>query len=63
MARFVQRTVKTPQKMKELEVKLAVTIACHCSIVAINHLSEVIKGLDTGSCLKHICLHSTKCTA
>ncbi len=54
MARFVQRTVKMPEKTKEVEVKLAVTITCHCSILAINHLSEVIKGLGTGSCLTHL---------
>ncbi len=62
MTGFVRRTVKKQEKMKEVEVKLSVVIACHCSILAIDHRSEVIKGLGTGSCLKHICLHPTKCT-
>lgn len=60
---FVLRTRKMPEKTKEAEVKLAVAIACHCSIVAIDHLSEVIKGLGEGSCLEHIRLHRTKCTS
>jgi len=57
----VAKLVQVRQKVKETEVKLALTTACHMPIHAIDHLSEVL--VDTGGVLSDLRLHRTKCTA
>jgi len=57
----VAKLVQVRQKVKETEVKLALTTACHMPVHAIDHLSEVLVG--TGGVLSDLRLHRTKCTA
>ena len=57
----VAKLVQVRQKVKETEVKLALTTACNMPIHAIDHLSEVL--VDTGGVLSDLRLHRTKCTA
>jgi hypothetical protein len=45
--------------LKSAELKLAVHIACHSSVLTVDHLGELVKEI-TG---KDIALHRTKCTA
>lgn len=48
--------------MKEIDLKLAVYIACHTSIKSIDHLGELLKELGEGSKLASLRLHRTKCS-
>ena len=57
----VAKLVQVRQKVKETEVKLALTTACHMPIHAIDHLSEVL--VVTDGVLSDLRLHRTKCTA
>ena len=57
----VAKLVQVRQKVKETEIKLALTTACHMPIHAIDHLSEVL--VDTGGMLSYLRLHRTKCAA
>lgn len=43
-------------------MKLAVFIAAHASIKAIDHLGELLKDLGTGSVLQDNAIHRTKCS-
>ena len=58
----VAKLVQVGQKVKETEVKLALTTACHMPIHhAIDHLSEVL--VDTGAVLSDLRSHRTKSNA
>ena len=51
-------------KLKAAELQLAIAIACHCPIKAVDHLGEITK-LHSGkdSVFSNLRLHRTKCTA
>ena len=40
---------------------MAMAVASHCSILAIDHLAEIIKMYGNGSVVGNIKLHRTKC--
>lgn len=50
------------QKKKNIDLKLAVHIACHSSIRSIDHLGDLLKLHGKGSPLENLKLHSTKCS-
>eukprot|EP00795_Rhopilema_esculentum_P015970 gene15970-7302_t len=48
--------------MKNAEIRIAVGIACHSSIIAIDHLSEIMVEHSKVSTISKINLHRTKCS-
>jgi hypothetical protein len=48
--------------IKEMELQLALAITCHTSIMAIDHLGEIMVNHGKGSSLEHLKLHRTKCS-
>jgi len=48
--------------IKSVDLQLAVYIAMHTPIKAVNYLGELLKILGKGSKLEHIRLHRTKCS-
>jgi len=56
---------KTPRqgvdKVEAVELKIAVSMTCHCTVRTIDHLSEVMVAHGHGSTLEHIKLHRSKC--
>ena len=55
------RVPKVSDDVKTAELQLAVTMACHCSISAIDHLSDIIVKHGAGITLGNIKIHRTKC--
>jgi hypothetical protein len=55
-------SLKEDERVKELELQLAVGITCHSSIVAVDHLSEIIVQHGKGSKFEKLKLHRTKCS-
>eukprot|EP00794_Sanderia_malayensis_P008711 gene8711-biopygen7029 len=53
---------KEDDLVKEAEIELSVTVACHSAIMTIDHLGEVIVKNGKGSKLENIKLHRRKCT-
>jgi hypothetical protein len=59
---------KTPRqdmnKFKAVELQIVVSMACHCVILAVDHLSEIMTTHGHGSTLQYIKLHTcrSKCT-
>ena len=49
-------------EIKEAEIQIAVGIACHSAILAIDHLGEIMVQHGKGSILGEIQLHRTKCS-
>ena len=54
------RKVKNATKVAEL--KLACTICCHCAVLSVDHIGEVVKECGYGSSLEKIRVHRTKCS-
>ena len=56
---------KTPRqdtdKVKVVELQIAVSMTCHCVICTADHLSEIMIAHWHGSTLEHIKLHRSKC--
>jgi hypothetical protein len=48
-------------KVKAAELKIAVSMACHCAIRAVDHLSEIMTAHGHGSTLQYIKIHRSKC--
>ena len=48
-------------KVKAVELQIAVSMTCHCAIRTVNHLSEIMIAHGHGSKLEHIKLHRSKC--
>jgi len=59
--RAEKKTVSTEEKTAEIE--LAVFVACHTSIRAVDHLGEWIRQRGAGSTLGNLRLHRTKCAS
>eukprot|EP00794_Sanderia_malayensis_P002936 gene2936-biopygen2413 len=53
---------KEDDLVKEAEIELSVSVACHSAIMTIDHLGEVIVKNGKGSKLENIKLHRRKCT-
>ena len=53
---------KEDQRLKEMELQLAVGITCHSSIMAVDHLGEIMAQHGKGSKLEKLKLHRTKCS-
>ena len=53
---------KEDERVKEMELQLAVNITCHGSIMAVDHLSEIMVQHGKGSKLEKVKLHRTKCS-
>ena len=58
----VVRNPTIADEVKTAEIELAVTMACHSSILATDHLGEIIARNAAGSKLANIKIHRTKCT-
>ena len=58
----VVRNPTIAEEVKTAEIELAVTMACHSSILTMDHLGEIIARNATGSRLANIKIHRTKCT-
>jgi hypothetical protein len=56
------KRITVAKKVKVAELELAAGIACHCSMLAVDHIGEIIMKNGTGSVLGNISLHRTKCT-
>jgi hypothetical protein len=48
-------------KVKVVELKIAVSIICHFAIRTVEHLSEIMIAHGHGSTLEHIKLHRSEC--
>jgi hypothetical protein len=48
-------------KVKAVELQIAVSMTCRCAIRAVDHLSEIMVAHGHGSTLEHIKLHRSKC--
>jgi len=48
-------------KVKVVELKIAVSIICHFAIGTVEHLSEIMIAHGHGSTLEHIKLHRSEC--
>ena len=59
---FFATNLKFQIQFAKLNLKLAVCFSCHTSMLAIDHLGEVIKKNGTGSNVGEINLHRTKCS-
>ena len=53
---------KIPDSVRKAELELAVCICCHTSLLAVDHLGEVMKRHAAGSTIGAINLHRTKCS-
>ena len=53
---------KEDEGVKELELQLAVGVTCHSSIMAVDHLSEIMVQHGKGSKVEKMQLHRTKCS-
>lgn len=62
MFQSFKKTSSDPDKLKRAELQLAVGITCHCPVIAVDHLSEIIKRNGVGSTLENWKLHRTKCS-
>jgi glycerol-3-phosphate dehydrogenase len=55
---------KTPRqgmdKVKAVELQIAVSMACHFAISTVDHLSEIMTAHGHGSTLEHMQLHRSK---
>ena len=61
--RSITASLTWKEKIFDLEIKLAVYVACHSSIRSIDHLTDLVKSyLPSASPYETICLHRTKCT-
>ena len=49
--------------IKIAEIEISASIACHCSVMTIDHLGEILVRHGSGSSLGSIKLHRTKCAA
>ncbi len=58
----VIRIVKEDDQVKEAEIELSITVACHSAISTMDHLAEVTVKNGKGSMLEKIKLHRRKCT-
>jgi hypothetical protein len=56
---------KTPRhnmdKVKAVELQIAVSMTCHCAVRTVEHLSEIMVAHGHGSTLEHLKLHRSKC--
>ena len=62
MFQSFKKTSVDSDKLKRAELQLAVGIICHCPVIAVDHLSEIIKLNGGGSTLENLKLHRTKCS-
>ena len=53
------KRIPVAQKVKITEFELAAGIACHCSMLAVDHTGEIILKNGVGSVLGGISLHRT----
>ena len=66
---LTQKVITTPRikeisdNTKAVEIELSAAVACHCSIMSIDHLGEIITRHGKGSCLENVKLHRTKCSS
>lgn len=58
----VIRVPKLADEVKNAEIELAVTMACHSAIMTMDHLGEVIVRNAKGSKLEKLKMHRKKCT-
>ena len=54
--------VRENEATKKAEIELAVAVCCHCSVLTIDHLGDIISRNATGSPLENLRLHRTKCS-
>ena len=59
----LKKSSKIEDNIKKAEIRLAVSVSCHCSIMSIDHMGEIIKKEGKGSTLGGIKLHRSKCSA
>lgn len=57
----VVRAPRVYDEVKIAEIELAVTMACHSAVLAIDHLGEVISRNAKGSKLENMKMHRRKC--
>jgi|SRR5215469_2231052 len=50
------------ESLQIFDIKFSVSMACHCSIRSVDHLTDIIKEHARGSNLEKLKLHRTKCT-
>ncbi len=55
-------SLKTPQPVKDMELQLAVSVACHSAISSIDHLGEVLIKHGENSVFAQLKMHRTKCS-
>ena len=62
MFQSFKKISSAPEKLKIAELELAVGVTCHCPVLAVDHLSEIIKRNRVGSTLEKLKLYRTKCS-
>lgn len=55
--------VKISNEQKTIDLKLAVYVSTHTSIMSVDHLGEILKVLGKGTALANLKLHRTKCSS
>ncbi|XP_015378338.1 PREDICTED: uncharacterized protein LOC107172562, partial [Diuraphis noxia] len=55
--------VKISNEQKIIDLKLAVYVSTHTSIMSVDHLGEILKVLGKGTALANLKLHRTKCSS
>ena len=60
----IQRRQNVPASLRKAELRFALTVACHCPMLTIDHFGDNIKKhAGRNSILSGLKLHRTKCTA
>jgi hypothetical protein len=58
----VVRNPTVAEELKTVEIEMAVAMACHSSILSVDHLGEIVARNAVGSSIANMKMHRTKCT-
>lgn len=61
-AKITLKPAKQDNDIKEMELQVALAVTCHTSIMAVDHLNEIMVKYGKGSRMEHMKLHRTKCS-
>nr|XP_047132553.1 SCAN domain-containing protein 3-like [Hydra vulgaris] len=53
--------INLAEDIKKAELRIALTMTCHCAVRTVDHLNEVFVVYGRGSLLEHVKIHRTKC--
>ena len=53
--------INLAEDIKKAELRIALTMTCHCAVRTVDHLNEVFVVYGRGSLLENVKIHRTKC--